>query len=595
MAILTKIVFGAVTCLLLRWLVLDTKTRLSVFTTSLVVSQSNQPFLHCIRGVDLVNWEPMDLRNRTLPEQPTNKREPSVDSESGEHQQLSIDVNRSSPTLILDDDGFTLPFDMERTTKHHGEPLPSTSVGDKETPMVRWPMPPRIRGEPPKDFEGDMREFMEGERYSPCAGNPMERPREREDTSDTLLAKRPIERPQFVTPIVREEQARTVHPDLGYKAAGGGAAGGSIPHYGQSRSGDHADDRRNARSHGVEYERLLPPGSRYRGRASAHRPAEYYPETPRFDRIPEFLFSEPRPYFPTFSGRHDEWEAFWLKFQLMARRYNWSEEKQTEQLLFCLKEEALSFAANLGPEIRDNIFVFSQSLRDRFSHRAPAETVRASLNNIKKNSKESIQEYASRVRAMMAKAYPDIGLSDTFNQLTIHHLLQGLPDQSIAYEVLIRKPRTLSEAVDMITWHECCKETTRKKSAIRHLSTFEEQDEPVVDGDLQTLKVRRVNGKRFVTEERLIQFGRELKTSIEKLFREDKEGTTNKAEENMPRRPGGKGIICYFCHEPGHVASRCPVRIQERIQEKQQKQNSTEQKQPENGNGLSQTAGAQTQ
>lgn len=109
------------------------------------------------------------------------------------------------------------------------------------------------------------------------------------------------------------------------------------------------------------------------------------------------------------------------------------------------------------------------------------------------------------------------------------------------------------------------------------------------------MKVRRVNGKRFVTEERLIQFGRELKTSIEKLFREDKEGITNKAEENMPRRPGGKGIICYFCHEPGHVASRCPVRIQERIQEKQQKQNSTEQKQPENGNGLSQMAGAQTQ
>ena len=31
-------------------------------------------------------------------------------------------------------------------------------------------------------------------------------------------------------------------------------------------------------------------------------------------RIPEFLFNEPRPYFPTFSEKHDEWEAFWLKF-----------------------------------------------------------------------------------------------------------------------------------------------------------------------------------------------------------------------------------------------------------------------------------------
>ena len=165
----------------------------------------------------------------------------------------------------------------------------------------------------------------------------------------------------------------------------------------------------------------------------------------------------------------------------------------------------MNFAATLGPEIRDDLMMFSMTLRDRFSHRTPAETVRASLNNIKKSSKESIQE--SRVRAMMTKAYPDIGMSETFNQLTIHHLLQGLPDQSIAYEVLIRKPRTLSEAVDMITWHECCKETTRKKSGIRQLSTFDDSDKTAVSReDLYTLELRRVNGKRFVTEERLIQF-----------------------------------------------------------------------------------------
>ena len=408
----------------------------------------------------------MDLRNRTIPERSTVEREPSDDSECpGEQQQQSTN-GRSSPTLILEDDGFTVPYDLEVTTKYQGVPQLSPSARDKETPMVRWPMPPRIQGEPPRDFEADMRGFMEGERYPPCTGNPMERPREREETPDTLPARRPTERPQFVTPIIREERDRVVHPDYGY-----GAVGGTIPQeptvrpsYSQPRPLDHADDERNVRGPGFDHERLLPPGSRPRGRASAHRPPGYYYETqtPRFDRIPEFLFNEPRPYFPTFSGRHDEWEAFWLKFQLMARRYNWSEEKQREQL-FCLKEDALNFAATLGPEIRDDLMMFSMTLRDRFSHRTPAETVRASLNNIKKSSKESIQEYASRVRAMMTKAYPDIGMSETFNQLTIHHLLQGLPDQSIAYEVLIRKPRTLSEAVDMITWHECCKETTRKK------------------------------------------------------------------------------------------------------------------------------------
>ena len=71
--------------------------------------------------------------------------------------------------------------------------------------------------------------------------------------------------------------------------------------------------------------------------------------------------------FSTFSGRHDEWEAFWLKFQLMVRMYSWSEEKQREHLLFCLEDDALKFAATLGPKIRDDLIIFSMSLRDRFS------------------------------------------------------------------------------------------------------------------------------------------------------------------------------------------------------------------------------------
>ena len=155
---------------------------------------------------------------------------------------------------------------------------------------------------------------------------------------------------------------------------------------------------------------------------------------------------------------------------------------------------------------------------------------------------------------------------ETFNKL-IHRLMQELPDQSIAYEVLIRKPRTLSEAVDMITWHECGKETPRKKSGIKQLSTFDDSDKTAVSReDLHTLEVRGVNGKRFVTEERLIQFGRELKTSIEKLLRDDRSNQKgqgnqpNQAEEAMPRRGNFKNVTCYYCNEPGHIYSRCPVK-----------------------------------
>ena len=64
----------------------------------------------------------MDLRNRTIPERSTIEREPSNDSECpGEQQQQSTN-GRSSPTLNLEDDGFTMPFDLEVTKKYHGVP-----------------------------------------------------------------------------------------------------------------------------------------------------------------------------------------------------------------------------------------------------------------------------------------------------------------------------------------------------------------------------------------------------------------------------------------------------------------------------------------
>ena len=192
----------------------------------------------------------------------------------------------------------------------------------------------------------------------------------------------------------------------------------------------------------------------------------------------------------------------------------------------------------------------------------------------------------------MAKAYPEIGSTDTFTQMTIHHLLQVLPDQTIAYEVLIKKPRSLTDAVDMITWHECCKETTRKKSGLRQLSSYaKEQLTCLPDiNDTNESEVRRINGKKFVTEERLIQFGRDLKATIEKLFRngkvsmDDLDSKDISEEELMPKRQE-ENIICYFCLQEGHIAPRCPLRHKNRKPATQK--DSPKEKQSENVTGPS--------
>ena len=307
---------------------------------------------------------------------------------------------------------------------------------------------------------------------------------------------------------------------------------------------------------------------------------------------------EPKPFFPSFSGKQEEWESFWLKFELLSERYRWSPQKQREQLLLSLKDEALNFAANLSPEIRNDSFLFIQALKERFAHTTPAETVRANLNNIKKTSKESIQEYASRVRTLMAKGYPDIGSTETFNQMTIHHFLQGLSDQAIAYEVLTKKPSNLTEAIDMITWHECCKESTKKKTGLRQVNTYPDPPYGYTyhNAEYEDNEVRRLNGKKFVTEERLIQFGRDLKTTIENLLKIDKAKTdeqsenTGSPEERLPQRHEKRKIICYSCNEEGHISMRCPNKDDRTSQPGKQRRPNQGKNQSENSKGLSQMA-----
>ena len=117
-----------------------------------------------------------------------------------------------------------------------------------------------------------------------------------------------------------------------------------------------------------DYNRLLPPSPSYNEPLG---PVFYGIKRSELSFLEQYL-NEARPYFPSFSGKQDEWDAFLLKFELLARRYHWSAEEQGEQLLLCFKDDAMRFTAGLGQETRGDIDLFVQALRDRFTHRTPA-------------------------------------------------------------------------------------------------------------------------------------------------------------------------------------------------------------------------------
>lgn len=61
---------------------------------------------------------------------------------------------------------------------------------------------------------------------------------------------------------------------------------------------------------------------------------------------------EPKPRLPIFTGKGD-WKSFFLQFELLADRYNWSMDRKREEIIFCLKDEALSFVSQLSVEVRN--------------------------------------------------------------------------------------------------------------------------------------------------------------------------------------------------------------------------------------------------
>jgi hypothetical protein len=110
----------------------------------------------------------------------------------------------------------------------------------------------------------------------------------------------------------------------------------------------------------------------------------------------------------------------------------------------------------------------SSDNQTQFGQCSPAERYRSYLYNLKKMPTETLQQYGARGSQQMAKSYPSTRGMSIFETLAIEYFVQGLPEKTLAYDILVKKPRNLGEAMDMVTRHDTCNQSTGRFSGTRH-------------------------------------------------------------------------------------------------------------------------------
>ena len=300
---------------------------------------------------------------------------------------------------------------------------------------------------------------------------------------------------------------------------------------------------------------------------------------------------------PSFDGKED-WKVWVSRFEAIAEKRQWDDDIKLDNLLPKLQGRAGDFVFTQLP--KQTLECYSELVKELNSRFRVVETKRtfaAKFSQRVQRPNETVEEYAADLKRLYSKAHQSRD-AKTRQEDLVRRFLDGLRDNDARFEIEYNKePEDIDEAVyhavnflqtrrrsnpDAFADKKFKKFARRATDEIVYDSDGEEYQEDVTDIDHVyriPAKSEKPAVKKQVKQEQKSENVDNVKSGSDdsqKLLAETKNLMQNLVTqiENIVQSNQGKqtiqptrfsqqrrGIVCYGCHEQGHISRDCPKRV----------------------------------
>ncbi|CAC5417406.1 unnamed protein product [Mytilus coruscus] len=258
---------------------------------------------------------------------------------------------------------------------------------------------------------------------------------------------------------------------------------------------------------------------------------------PQYDTLRPHIV-EPEGYYrrkqkepDSVDGKCSEWVDYIIHFEQVASWNQWTDREKAQQLTMCLRGYAQKILSDLTLGQLSDYNALKNVLSQRFNPREGEVAYRCEFRNRRRQKDETVAEYGYGLRRLAQQAYRII---------RYHEIEPTVVDHPVDKIV---NPRETIDAHNIQT--------------LQALTENEQQNpESKILGQISQLIDNKF--KEYLNENRTVDTNRNRIGSYNEPNRNEGQGFYNRSSQPQNRFDRQRDITCYYCHEFGHIRTRCP-------------------------------------